>query len=124
MITAYLGAEGCLLASQDGMVLACANMEAERAARQAAFAPQFFRRTNHFLNRLGAGQTATLVLPTKDQTLILMAPGSIYLLATLAPAGSVDAACQRSRRLCAELAWQLGARAVVRKRETYDRVVP
>ncbi len=108
-----LGASGCVIAGEDGIVLAASEGFAD-AERYSAIAPKLFRRTRRYLKQLaGSGVNAVYLPETTPPLLVLMMP-SCHMVAALRTDADNSEALRKAPRIAEEINWLLSRRAAVR----------
>ncbi len=117
LIPAALPARACVLAGQEGFVLAQSAGVDDDAARYAAIAPKLFRRTRRYLKQLSRSPVNAILLPTAEPPVLAIGSSVCHMIIVLDPAADGGAVAQKAVRIAAEIEWLLSRRAIVRARE-------
>ncbi|MBN1268015.1 MAG: helix-hairpin-helix domain-containing protein [Kiritimatiellae bacterium] len=78
------GFEGCVLAHEDGYVLA-ESWETAKSEAFGAFAPQMYKKMGQYLRRLDLGGIGSITFFLEDRPFTLVRSGEIFLVAVHAP---------------------------------------
>jgi competence ComEA-like helix-hairpin-helix protein len=109
-----LEADGCVLASRDGIPLAVAG-DRRNTDRVAAVMPQIFRRLGRYMRQLTKAKVKILFLPHTDPAELLIGAEQFLMTAFIRKDADLNSSLGAAKVIGEELNWLLGPRAVVRK---------
>lgn len=110
-----VGAEGCILSTDDGIPLAATKDVQEDADRYAAINTQLFHRTSKYLHGITGSDVECISLPVASPPLILFTINSIYLVLVQGDRLVTLRDFRKATSVAREIGWLLGPRAVVRE---------
>ncbi|MDZ4198913.1 MAG: helix-hairpin-helix domain-containing protein [Kiritimatiellia bacterium] len=111
---ASIRAEGCILADNDGIVLAQSEGIGDDVEKMAALSPKLFRRTRRYLKQLSREPVYALALPTTSPPLLLVMSATGHMVVVQRAEGMDAEDSRKAISIAKEIDWLLSHRAVVR----------
>jgi competence ComEA-like helix-hairpin-helix protein len=112
-IAAALKAAGCLLATNDGFILAKSEGLGTAAERLAALSPKIYRRTRRYMRQITRDPVHAIALPAIDPPLLMILSANCHLVILEPPEGIERASLKQAFEISRELKWLLSRRAIV-----------
>lgn len=111
-IAGALKASGCVLATNDGFILAKSEGLGMAAERLAALSPKIYRRTRRYMRQITRDPVHAIALPAIDPPILMILSANCHLVILEPSEGIERASLKQAFEMSKELKWLLSRRAV------------